>query len=396
MMQIANISETARFFGRNLHFTPEMRAWLATLRIYAVGYGSIARPACEALAEGGVRRFVLVDPKKYTERSVQSQCDSEDVGRFKVEVGAERLAAHGAEVVALPADVGTVPDGWVDPSTVVLVSADNRRADLLANQLALRMRVPLVKANIEPRFDFVSVRTYNLRHHVEMCSECQMSDAARSRQRHPRSCDGPEVRHTAAPRVLSRAAGLVAVLACMELGVPETAQSWFGRQWQFMLEDRRPVSLELTPSAVCRCEHDSAWPNLEWLPQSPEEVTLGGLLRMADASDVAELRLCQQLTLEVCCDRCHGTEQTVRWLQHVSAPVGPCQCGGRLMPVPFRTYREVPVERLHAIHDQPLAAWGILPHAVLQITSHECRRSFVVGTGRTTSQRTDCRQGAFS
>jgi hypothetical protein len=223
-----------------------------------------------------------------------------------------------------------------------------------------------------------------------------MSNATRLKQRHPRSCDGPETRRTAAPRVLSRAAGLAAALACVQLGDPETAQPWLGRQWQFTLGARKPLASELTPSAECRCEHDSAWPSLEQLPQGPEQVTLGDLLRMADAGDDADLRLCQQVTTAVCCDQCYATQQTVRWLQDVSDRVGRCRCGGNLMPVPFSTYREIPVERLHAVHDQPLSAWGTLPHAVLQITSIGRRRSFVVGAGNTASCQTSRPQGAFS
>ena len=98
---------------------------------------------CTTLADFGMLNFVLADPKSYGHHSVASQCDPEDVGRFKVHVGAERLAVRGARVTAFPHDISTLPDGLLDSNTILVVSADNRRADILANRLALRHGCPL-------------------------------------------------------------------------------------------------------------------------------------------------------------------------------------------------------------------------------------------------------------
>ena len=60
-------------------------------------------------------------------------------------------------------DVYDVEPGYVGPGNAyVIVSADNRRADIGANRLAAQMRVPLVKANVEPALLLASVRCYDL------------------------------------------------------------------------------------------------------------------------------------------------------------------------------------------------------------------------------------------
>jgi hypothetical protein len=56
-------------------------AVLAKTPVYAAGYGSIARPMADWLAKLGVQRFVLVDPKSYSEQSVASQLAGADTRR---------------------------------------------------------------------------------------------------------------------------------------------------------------------------------------------------------------------------------------------------------------------------------------------------------------------------
>src|SRR5262245_10903934 len=66
-----------------------------------VGAGAGNRPLAEHLAWLGMCRCVIVDPKRYKELSVVSQCEPEEVGRFKADVLAERLRKQdiGAEAV---------------------------------------------------------------------------------------------------------------------------------------------------------------------------------------------------------------------------------------------------------------------------------------------------------
>jgi hypothetical protein len=360
------------------------RERLETIDLYVGGFGSIARPACQHLAGYGVRRFRLVDPKPYRPESVASQCEPQDVGRSKVQVGAELLAQQGAQVDARVADLCVCPDGLLPENGILLVSADNRRADIAANRLAARMRTRLVKVNIEPRYAFVSVRCYDFRRNVQICCECQLSDDAYRNQRHPKSCDQPVARRTASPRWLSLAAGTVAALTVAQLAGQRTAGAWYSRQWHLSLADGRSGWSELTPSPRCRWDHSRHWPNLRRLRQGPGELSLEELLCQADASCSAatELRFCQQVTTRAACDGCGKSLPCVRWISEVDQPLGSCDCGGRLLPLPYWTYRQIHAKRLADVLPLPLADWGVEPYAVIEIAGPRGSQAFVVGDGR--------------
>src|SRR5262245_61770460 len=78
----------------------EIRSQLASMQAAAplrdasftlIGNGAVNRPLADRLADLGARRFTLIDPKEYSELSVESQCDPSEVGLPKVDVGAARL-----------------------------------------------------------------------------------------------------------------------------------------------------------------------------------------------------------------------------------------------------------------------------------------------------------------
>jgi tRNA A37 threonylcarbamoyladenosine dehydratase len=68
---------------------------VADANVVLVGAGAVGRPLLRGLAQLGLRRAVIVDPKRYRERSIHSQCRPEEVGRLKAEVVAEELTALG-------------------------------------------------------------------------------------------------------------------------------------------------------------------------------------------------------------------------------------------------------------------------------------------------------------
>ena len=377
----ADIRLIAGLMGCNPAPSPFQRELLEQIRVYDAGYGSIARPASDRLLDFGLRDFVLADPKKYRRRSVASQCERGDVGRFKVHVGRQRLAAGGARVKDFCCDLLTLPDGLVSEKTIMLLSADNRRAEIGVNRLAARMSARLVKVNIEPAYHFISVRFYDFRRYRDVCIECQIGDRAYANQRHPKSCDRAEGRRTAAPRWLSRAAGNAAALAVAHFADDETAARWHGRQWHLTPESGRATWSELTASPNCRWTHDEYWPNLERLPHGPAQLSLAQLLDQAGASADAALRFCQQVSTRASCDRCGRMVERIRWLGNVDHPVGQCECRGKLLPLAYFTYRQIRASRLGAVLRRPLGAWGVPPDAVIEIAGADQRRSFVVGAG---------------
>ncbi len=384
------LEQIAAFVGSSAGPTPAQRAGLRCTSIYNVGYGSLARPMDDRLAEFGVRDFTLVDPKSYRPGSVASQCEADDVGQPKVEVGVARLARRGARTAAFRRDVFTLPDGLVAENAVIVASADNRRADIGANRLAARMRVRLLKVNIEPAFDWMAIRCFDFRRKPPLCCECQFSDRAYQTQQHPRSCDDGDQRHTAAPRWLSQAAGDAAALVAAQLADDRTASRWFSRQWQLSLATGKAAISELTASKRCRWDHRNCWPHLERLADGPDLVSLGDLLRLAGMrlDDATQVRFCQQVATEACCAACLERVPGVWWLFDVREPLGTCPgCGGALFAVPYWTYRQTSAERLISVIDRALAGWGVAPYAVVEFARGRRRRSFALGPSDSDEKR---------
>lgn len=365
-------------------------ARLAACPVVLVGVGAIGRPLAEQLAYLGFRRFVLIDPKYYRERSVASQCEPHEIGRPKAAVVAERLMSLGAEAIPLTADVDDVEPGFVEPDAVIVVSADNRRAEIVANRLAGAMRVRLVKANVEPSLLIASVRSYDLRgEHPAVCLECHLTDAQYAAQRHPVSCDGSEDgRPTGSPRALCQvAAGGAALIVAQLAGLPaHWTRQWYGRQWQLSLLTGQATGSELPPNAECRWDHALHWPNLRRLPGGPAELSLATLFELASCPHPARahLRFSSSVATQARCIRCQQVIDLVCWCRQLADPVGSCACGGQLMAIPYWTYTEMAAELLQLHWLQPLADWGVPSRAIIAIESSAGPTSaFVVGTGAT-------------
>jgi len=349
-----------------------------------VGAGAVGRPLAEHLAFLGMRRCVIADPKRYKPQSRVSQCEPAEVGRFKAEVLADRLVRLGVDAQAMVEDIASVPPGIIEPESLVLVSVDNRRADIAAGRLAAMMRSRLLKVNVAPEYLMVSIRAYDLRADVvPLCLECQMTEEQYPDQHHPLSCDGGPEQPTGSPRALCSLAASAAALAAAQIicSPHHWAQRWFGRQWQQMLLGGTSAMLDLKANPACRWDHDCHWPNLERLPTGPGKTRLADLLAKTGGAELeeAELIFSARLATQGRCERCHANQQTVQWLPQADCRFGSCHCGGTLMAVPFYTHDRLPLSVLAQQLDAPLSAWGVPPLAVVSIKTARDQRSFVIG-----------------
>ncbi|HVS34810.1 MAG TPA: ThiF family adenylyltransferase [Gemmataceae bacterium] len=346
-----------------------------------IGAGAVGGPTTGLLANLGMRRCVLIDPKRYQLTSIATQCEPDEVGRLKVEAVAGRLRTMGVKATPLAVDVGAVEPGWVEDDAVIVVSADNRRADILANRLAAMMQAALVKVNIEPKYHWISVRAYDLRSDAPaVCLECPMTDAQYAAQRHPAGCEGDGERPTGSPRALCQAAAGVAALAAARLadGCPD----WFGRQWDLNLAAGRATWCDLPANPDCRWEHGRRWRNRIRLDRDPTGVTPADLLKLAGRPSPSGVRwrLSARAALAVRCGGCGRDAPVLAWASRLSEPIGSCRCGGELLPVPFCTFEELRAADLDGWLDRPLADWGVPPRAILAVdTGDGEQQSFVVG-----------------
>jgi hypothetical protein len=371
-------------FGSRGGLSRAQHAALLRTHFCFVGWGSVGRPLGEALAEYGALDFTLIDPKSYLPKSVVSQCTADEIGMLKVEAGRRSLAASVARVRTYARDVFTVADGVVRPNSVVIVSADNARAAIGANRMAARMGCMLLKVNVEPEYAVVAVRAYDFRRPSLFCAECQLSDAHYQRQTHPQSCDGTGERPTSSPRVLSQAAGEIGATAALALLDESKATRWLNAETQFFAKTAEAVRSQLAPKPACRWDHQERWWPLERLSCAPHEIRLADLLRSAGVAPggAAQASFCQRVALRSRCEQCCRELASPRWFTDWESGAGPCpHCKGRLQAVPFFARREVSLEDLAPVLNEPLATWGVASGAVIQVGHAGTRRAFVVGSG---------------
>ena len=119
-------------------------------RVLVVGLGGLACPALWALAEAGVRRWVLMDDDVVDETNLHRQViyEPQDVGRPKLEAMAHRLVERGVdarEIELVPSRL--LPDNarsHVSSVDLVLEGADNYATKFLAADACFLERKPIV------------------------------------------------------------------------------------------------------------------------------------------------------------------------------------------------------------------------------------------------------------
>jgi len=346
-----------------------------------VGTGAVNRPLARQLAWLGMKRCVLIDPKRYKAQSVVSQCEPEDVGKEKAGVVAEELRGMGIEATALVHDVDAVPPGVLEPGSLVILAVDNRRADICANRWAARMRCPLVKVNVEPAYLTASLRFYDLRNDPPtVCLECQMSDRHYEQQIHPLSCDGGEEgeQATGSPRPLSQLAANAAALAIAQIvGSPdEWADRWWGKQWQQNLLGGQGFFSDLHANPACRWDHSRTWEPLTRLAGF-ETTTLSQLGADSNLSQQQmECEFSARVATRVVCNQCQQQYEGLWWVPELDKPVSRCCCGGEEFAVPFFTHQRLADSALESVWDKPIPTWGVTPGSIIRFSSNGKQQAY--------------------
>lgn len=347
-----------------------------------VGTGAVNRPLARQLAWLGMQRCLLIDPKRYKEQSVISQCKPHEVGQEKAVVVAEELAEFGIQATALVQDVDDVPPGYLEPNSLMVLAVDNRRADICANRLAAQMRCPLMKVNVEPAYLTASIRCFDLRNSPPpVCVECQMTDRHYEQQLHPLSCDGggQGEQATGSPRPLTQLAANAAALAIAQIvGSPnDWATRWWGKQWQQNLLGGNGNFSDLHANPNCRWDHSLAWEPLT-RRTALGEATLFQLVKQSGMHHTDDWR-CEfsaRVAARIHCLECQQQKSGIWWVPALDQPVTRCTCGGEAYAVPFFTYQKLRGTELNSVREKPLCDWGVTPGSVLQFSSAAKRRAY--------------------
>ncbi|ARS29563.1 HesA/MoeB/ThiF family protein [Sphingomonas sp. KC8] len=126
---------------------------LLAARIAVIGAGGIGSPALQYLAAAGIGHITLFDDDHVAASNLQRQTlfATSDVGRPKVNVAAERIAALNPDVVVQPvAERITAANAaaLLAGHDVILDGCDNFATRLAVADAALALRIPLVSAAV--------------------------------------------------------------------------------------------------------------------------------------------------------------------------------------------------------------------------------------------------------
>lgn len=122
---------------------------LARARVLIVGLGGVGGPAALYLAAAGVGRLSLIDGDTVALSNLQRQIlfDGEDIGRSKVEAGAERLGALNPHIniathreALTPANAAALINGH----DAVIDGTDDFRTRFVVNAACVAAKIPLI------------------------------------------------------------------------------------------------------------------------------------------------------------------------------------------------------------------------------------------------------------
>jgi len=176
--------------------------------VAVIGAGGIGSPAIQYLAAAGVGHIRLFDDDRVSLSNLQRQTlfATADIGRPKVEVARERIAAMNPDVavdaVARRIDAGNAAE-LLAGAGVILDGCDNFATRLIVADAAQALRIPLVSAAVG-QFDG-QVATYRGWESDKPCYRCLVGDDP----------DRPDI-SCADQGVLGALTGVIGSMAAME------------------------------------------------------------------------------------------------------------------------------------------------------------------------------------
>lgn len=215
--------------------------------VAVIGAGGIGSPVIQYLAAAGVGRLSLFDDDAVSLSNLQRQTlfATADIGRPKVAVAAERVAALNPDVTVAPVATRIMADNatrLLAGHDVIVDGCDNFATRLIVADAALAARIPLVSAAVG-QFDG-QVATFRGWEAASPCYRCFVGDDP----------DRPDV-SCADQGVLGALTGVVGSLAAMEAIRQITG---FGEDsaGKLLLIDARSLrfrTLRLPKDPGCRC-----------------------------------------------------------------------------------------------------------------------------------------------
>ncbi|MHA1409600.1 MAG: HesA/MoeB/ThiF family protein [Candidatus Odinarchaeia archaeon] len=131
----------------------EKQIKLKNAKIVVIGAGGLGSPAAIYLTAAGVGNILLVDNDKYELSNLNRQilATTEDIGKNKAEVGAEKLRALNPEIniesLTTTLNENNIKE-IIKDATVVLDALDNWKTRFLINQYCVQSDIPLIHGGV--------------------------------------------------------------------------------------------------------------------------------------------------------------------------------------------------------------------------------------------------------
>jgi molybdopterin/thiamine biosynthesis adenylyltransferase len=233
----------------------------------------------------GVTRLTLLDSDSYVEKNLLSQAIApSDIGQPKARVQA-RLARRinpKLEVTPIIDRLENIPLGGLR-SDVILACLDSKESRRCANEIAWRLGVPWIDAGVEASLMLARVNVY-LPAKDQPCLECAWSerDYAELPTRHPCDDGGSNTPATNSPACLGALAAAVQAIECQKLLTGQWDGALIGRQVIIEAATHRQFLTRFLRNPKC-CFNHATW-KISSLSQTPQELSIGAMLKMARRS----------------------------------------------------------------------------------------------------------------
>lgn len=363
---------------------PHCKRWSAPWTIVLIGCGVVGRSLLLTLSTLGWFHFILVDPKRYTLTHVlTAQCTPQEVGNYKVAALARLARANGCSATPLALDIAMIGEGLFGQRSLLISAVDSLSAQLAANRIARRMRLPLVRLNTAPSVDLLAVRVYATHRADGVCVACGLSqdrirEVSSPRRSIPTSTYGCGPGSSA---LLAHMTALVGRDIVQALGDSRSSSSfWWNREFQLSLHARPTVVSRLTRRASCECCKLPPWENLIACGENAETGSLRQLVRAAVGAREARarIRFCHRLTRRAHCPQCGFVLRAPNWLAAYSHVSGVCpNCRYDLIASGARA--DFSVRALGPLLDRPVRELGLPPGGIVSVRAKDRAFSFVIG-----------------
>ncbi|MCA9138798.1 MAG: ThiF family adenylyltransferase [Planctomycetales bacterium] len=338
---------------------------LSEARVLVIGAGALGNEQLKNLALLGIGNVFIADLDRIENSNLSRSIlfRSEDCGRSKAEVAAERLreiypdmrlqSFHGNIVY----DLGLGVYRWAD---IILGGLDNREARVAINQAAARVGKPWIDGAIE-RLDGVA-RVFDPA--IGPCYECTMSEVDWKMLEARRSCalltreEMEQAKVPTTPTTSSVIAGIQTQEAVKMLHGLETLSGQ-----GFVYDGRMHNSYVVTYSRLQDCPSHDAYAPIETLDLRVGDTTVGDFLQrlQKDLGGSAVIEFNHDLLESLTCSKCDTTEPMLASLGKVSESQGRCpDCGQPRTPNVYHTIGPDSKLLNHTLAELGVPRWDIL------------------------------------